>query len=77
MKKNKFKQFKYKGQKFLFAENEFDFIPGFRVKKDGWIFVSINKNLPSVKKNLEFHRLITGRGLRNMKFQKRSLEFDF
>lgn len=70
MDKVKYRPFKYRGQKFLLTENPLDFIPGFRIKKDGIILISISKYLPVSKRNLELHRLITKRGLRNMKFRR-------
>lgn len=71
MNKTKYVSFKYRGQKFRFAKNELDFIPGFRVKRNGIVLVSIYiyKGLSERKKSLELHRLITGRGLRNMRFR--------
>jgi hypothetical protein len=68
----KAKFFKYKGQKYMLTENRFDFVPGFKTKRNGFMLVSINENLSSRKKSLELHRLITGRSLRNMKFQNRN-----
>lgn len=70
MDKVKYRPFKYRGQKFLLTENQLDFIPGFRIRKDGIILISISKCLPIDKRNLELHRLITKRGLRNMRFRK-------
>lgn len=72
MNKAKCTFFKYKGHKFMFDENNFDFLTGFRAKRNGIILVSINKNLSGRKRTLELHRLITGRGLRKM---KKNLEF--
>lgn len=69
MNKTKYVPFKYRGQKFRFAKNELDFIPGFRVKRNGIVLVSIYKGLSERKKSLELHRLIAGRGLRNMSFR--------
>lgn len=64
MNKIGIKVFKYKGQKFILAENESSSVPGFRIKKYGIAFIFIKKNLSARKRNLELHRFITGRRIR-------------
>lgn len=68
MKAYKKSTLKYKGQIFVIIESEKKGkIPGIRAKKDGMNFILLNVNLPERKKQLEFHRLLTGRGLRYIK----------
>lgn len=66
------KIFKYNGQKFMLIENDLDFTPGFRFKAKGINIISVSKNLPTRKKLLWIHRLITCRGLRNARKQFKS-----
>lgn len=66
-----YKKFKYKNKVFMVIENEFDFIPGIRFKRNGIECISIFKGLSKRKKQLEFHRLITGKGLRDIRTHKK------
>ncbi|CAB1255416.1 hypothetical protein CLOSBL3_13131 [Clostridiaceae bacterium BL-3] len=67
MNKIGIKVFKYRGQKFILAENESGSVPRFRIKKYGIAFIFIKKNLSARKRNLELHRLITGKRVRSKK----------
>ena len=62
------KVIKYKGKKFYLIENNLNFIPGFLFKTPmGKDIISLNRDLSPRHKQLEFHRLLTGRGIRNIK----------
>ncbi|MFL0197624.1 hypothetical protein ACJDU8_18935 [Clostridium sp. WILCCON 0269] len=76
MKKITCKSFRYKGKRIILLEDELGSLSGFRLKKYGTMVIFINKNLSGNNRSLEFHRFITGRGLRNIKFQKRKIELD-
>lgn len=73
MNKNKFKMFSYKGRKFILTENTVKPMLGYSFKANGVNCISINRDLPEREKQLVFHRLITGRGLRGI--VKRKLKF--
>jgi|GEM_PF-3988284 len=58
-------QFTYKGKRFFLYEADLSKnLPGVRYTKHGIIAIMINKNLDPIKRSLELHRLIKGRGLR-------------
>jgi hypothetical protein len=58
---------RYKGQVFVIIEVDFEGkLPGIRNKKKSVNRVLLNANLSGRKKQLEFHRLLTGRGLRDL-----------
>jgi len=57
------KIFKYNGKVFMILENEFDFIPGFRFRKEGYECISVSKYLSNIKRQSVIHRLITGKKL--------------
>lgn len=69
-----YKVIKYRGRKFYLTENNISFMPGFRFKANGLDIISINKNLSKRDKQLQLHRLITGRGLRDIR-SNRSANF--
>jgi len=65
MKVYKKSTLKYKGQIFVIIESEKKGkIPGIRFRKEGINIILLNSSLPKRKKQLEFHKLLTGRGLR-------------
>ncbi|MFL0194182.1 hypothetical protein ACJDU8_01050 [Clostridium sp. WILCCON 0269] len=70
------KSFRYKGKRIILLEDELGSLSGFRLKEYGTIVIFINKNLSGNNRSLEFHRFITGKGLRNIKFQERKIELD-
>ncbi|WP_017414142.1 hypothetical protein [Clostridium tunisiense] len=68
MKAYKKSTLKYKGQIFVIIESEMKGkLPGIRGVKNGVVRILLNTNLPKRKKQLEFHGLLTGRGLRYIK----------
>lgn len=69
------KQFKYRGVKFFITENNLDFVPGIRIRFDGINCISIFKDLPERQRQLEIHRLIKDRGLRNIVDRRRKNGF--
>lgn len=69
--KYKKSKLKYKGQMFLIHEVDLECkLPGVRRRVKGINQVLLNTKLPKRKKQLEFHRLLTGRGLRDMETHK-------
>jgi len=67
---------KYKGQKFIIVEAEMKSkLPGLRTKRYGVNRVLLNKDLGERTKQLELHRLLTGRGLRDIR-TKRKVTFN-
>lgn len=61
---------KYRGKQYILTENKFNFVPGFIYNYKGLNIVSVSRNLPKWKRQLELHRLITGRGLRDIRTGK-------
>lgn len=67
-----FRVFKYKGEIYHVAEaNDLPVLPGVRFKGQGVTILLLDKNLPFRKKQLELHRLLTGRGLRDIRTNKK------
>lgn len=67
MNNKEFKIFSYNGKKFMLTENTIKSIPGYLFKVNKVNCISVNKDLSERKKLLVVHRLITGRGLRDMR----------
>jgi hypothetical protein len=65
-----YKVTKYKGKRFYLVENSLGFIPGYRFKCHGISIISINKDLSNRDKQLQLHRLLNGRGLRDVRSGK-------
>ncbi|WP_026883465.1 hypothetical protein [Clostridium akagii] len=59
---------KYKGRKYRIVESQLflDGLSGVRITRNGVTLIILSKHLEDYKRNLELHRLITGRGLRNI-----------
>lgn len=67
---------KYKGKIFVIIETEMKGkLPGIRGGKNGVVRILLNTNLPKRKKQLEFHRLLTGRGLKYIENGKKVRKF--
>jgi hypothetical protein len=68
MAKRSVKGFKYKGRNYALFQTELECLPGFK-----WIpgdrnieYLTVNSKLSCRQKQLWIHRLITGRGLRDV-----------
>ncbi len=59
-----YKTFKYKGRRFYLCDTIFSStVPGIRIKEPGYFIIMMNESLTERIRDLELHRLITGRGL--------------
>lgn len=75
---NKIVYFNYKHRKYsLYKGTLPKDLPGIIVFKHGVNNIILNKNLNQYKKNIEFHRLVTGRGLNLFKDGKNVGKFYF
>lgn len=66
MKRNQCQMFKYKGKVFMLSEFTSTIINACRMSVDGIEAIAINKELSKRNRMLLIHRLVTGRGVRQI-----------
>lgn len=67
--------FKYKKKIYYVFLSDFCKAPGIKFNHNGLTIISLNKNLPKWKRQLELHRLIKGRRLKDIKTRKVTKNF--
>ncbi len=69
MPKLKYIKVRYKGTEYRITKSDLPIeeLPGVRVQKKGIIFIVLFNHCKGYKRRLAFHRLITGRGLRDIR----------
>lgn len=62
----KYKVFKYRGRKIYITEAKLKEVAGVRVNMTGYTIAVLNDSLTKRKKQLIYHRIVTGRRVENI-----------